>query len=121
VSLDIYCRASEHSLSRGIIIADTKFEFGFEVGAAGDANGDAGDLMLVDEALTPDSSRFWPADGYVPGRPQTSFDKQYLRQYLESLVASGSWNKQTPGPSLPPEVTMATYGKYAEASKRLIV
>ena len=109
MSLAIYRLASEHALSRGIIIADTKFEFGTV----------DGEFFLVDEALTPDSSRFWPADGFVPGRPQTSFDKQYLREYLESLVASGSWNKQAPGPSLPPEVTSATYGKYFEATRRL--
>jgi len=114
LSLSIYERASQHALSRGIIIADTKFEFGFAPATSGDP-----ELIIVDEALTPDSARFWPADRYIPGQPQTSFDKQYLREYLENLVASGVWNKQAPGPSLPPEVTQATYGKYAEAWKRL--
>jgi phosphoribosylaminoimidazole-succinocarboxamide synthase len=76
--------------------------------------------MLVDEALTPDSSRFWPAADYQPGRAQRSFDKQYLREYLETLVAAGKWNKSAPGPELPDAVVQATLAKYEEAAERLM-
>src|SRR5580700_4502146 len=104
-SLAIYRSAVEHAASRGIIIADTKFEFGL----IGD------ELIWIDEALTPDSSRFWPADEYVPGRTQPSFDKQYVRNYLEKI----GWNKQAPGPALPADVVAATQGKYREAYQRI--
>jgi phosphoribosylaminoimidazole-succinocarboxamide synthase len=105
ISLAIYRSAVEHAASRGIIIADTKFEFGM----IGD------ELIWIDEALTPDSSRFWPADEYVPGRTQPSFDKQYVRDYLEKI----GWNKQAPGPALPADVVAATQGKYREAYQRI--
>ncbi|MCG6928778.1 MAG: phosphoribosylaminoimidazolesuccinocarboxamide synthase, partial [Acidobacteria bacterium] len=91
--------------ARGIILADTKFEFGVRDGS----------LMWIDEALTPDSSRFWPGDEYEPGRSQPSFDKQYVRDYLETL----DWNKQPPGPELPPDVVARTVDKYVEAFERL--
>jgi phosphoribosylaminoimidazole-succinocarboxamide synthase len=105
LTLELYRRASEHAVSRGIIIADTKFEFGVKTGK----------VILVDEALTPDSSRFWPRDGYQPGRPQQSFDKQYLRDYLETL----DWNKQPPAPRLPERVVARTSEKYQDALKLL--
>jgi phosphoribosylaminoimidazole-succinocarboxamide synthase len=105
LTLDIYHTASEYARTRGIIIADTKFEFGF--------TGDQ--LVLADEVLTPDSSRFWPADTYSPGGPQPSFDKQYVRDYLESI----HWNKQPPAPSLPPEVAAKTGEKYRDAYRAL--
>jgi phosphoribosylaminoimidazole-succinocarboxamide synthase len=99
--LGIYNKASEYAESRGIIIADTKFEFGWN----------NGELLLADEVLTPDSSRFWPRAEYKPGGPQKSFDKQFVRDYLETL----DWNKQPPAPSLPPEVIEKTAAKYREA------
>jgi phosphoribosylaminoimidazole-succinocarboxamide synthase len=105
VSLDIYRRAVAYAEPRGIILADTKFEFGL----IGDQ------LIWIDEALTPDSSRFWPAEGYQPGRAQPSFDKQYVRDHLERI----GWNKQPPGPELPPDVVAATRDKYREAYRLL--
>ena len=105
LTLDIYARASEYAASRGIIIADTKFEFGVK----------DGEIILVDEALTPDSSRFWPADRYEPGHAQPSFDKQFVRDYLETL----DWNKQPPGPVLPDDVVTRTRDKYTEAYRLL--
>ena len=105
-ALALYGFAVEHALQRGIIIADTKFEFGVD---------DVGHLTLIDEALTPDSSRFWPADKYQPGRSQPSYDKQFVRDYLETL----EWNKQPPAPSLPPEIVAKTQQKYLEAYARL--
>ncbi|MBL8888007.1 MAG: phosphoribosylaminoimidazolesuccinocarboxamide synthase [Phycisphaerales bacterium] len=116
-SIAIYRRASEHASARGIIIADTKFEFGLPLGSDGRPLGSA--PILVDEALTPDSSRFWPASTYTPGRAQQSFDKQYLREYLETLVAAGRWNKQSPGPELPAEIAEATRQKYLAALQSL--
>lgn len=110
-SLAIYQAAAEYALSRGIIIADTKFEFGLEEGSE--------EPVLIDEALTPDSSRFWPADRYRPGGPQPSFDKQFLREYLQGLVDAGRWNKQAPGPDLPREIVERTLAKYVEARDRL--
>jgi len=104
-SLEIYSRARAHPEARGIILADTKFEFGVRDGR----------LVWIDEALTPDSSRFWPRDGYAPGRSQKSFDKQYVRDYLETL----DWNKQPPGPELPPDVVARTTEKYLDAYDRL--
>jgi phosphoribosylaminoimidazole-succinocarboxamide synthase len=105
LTLDIYRRAARYAREHGIIIADTKFEFGFV----------DGELVLADEALTPDSSRFWPAAGYQPGGPQPSFDKQYVRDYLESI----RWNKQPPAPALPEEVIRNTSAKYLEAYRLL--
>jgi phosphoribosylaminoimidazole-succinocarboxamide synthase len=105
-SLQIYRWAHEHALKRGIIIADTKFEFG----AVGD------EVLLIDELLTPDSSRFWPAEAYEPGRGQTSFDKQYVRDYLLGLK---DWNRQPPGPPLPPEIIRGTQAKYLEAYEKI--
>ncbi len=105
VSQAIYQRAVEFAEARGIIIADTKFEFGLI----------DGELTLIDEILTPDSSRFWPVDTYRPGGPQQSFDKQYLRDYLLSL----DWDKKPPAPELPPEVVKNTLSKYEEALRRL--
>ena len=105
-ALALYGFAVEHALQRGIIIADTKFEFGVD---------DVGHLTLIDEALTPDSSRFWPADTYRPGTSPPSFDKQYVRDYLETL----DWPKRPPAPKLPPEIVARTSEKYAEALRRL--
>jgi phosphoribosylaminoimidazole-succinocarboxamide synthase len=110
-SLEIYRRAAEHALARGIIIADTKFEFGWIKSASGDSD----DLILIDEVLTPDSSRFWPADQYQAGRAQPSFDKQYLREYLETT----GWDKNSQPPELPQEIVDATRKKYAEAFQKL--
>ena len=105
-SKDLYNRASEYALTRGIIIADTKFEFGQD---------DEGNIMLVDEILTPDSSRFWDAKSYDPGHPQPSFDKQFVREYLETL----DWDKTPPAPPLPPEIVEATTKRYLEAYRLL--
>ena len=105
VSLELYERARAHAEARGIILADTKFEFGVRDGR----------LVWIDEALTPDSSRFWPRDAFAPGRSQPSFDKQFVRDYLETL----DWDKQPPGPELPPEVVARTVEKYVEARDRL--
>jgi phosphoribosylaminoimidazole-succinocarboxamide synthase len=105
-ALALYSFAAEHALARGIIIADTKFEFGVD---------EAGHLTLIDEALTPDSSRFWPLDTYRPGSSPPSFDKQFVRDYLETL----DWNKRAPGPRLPAEIIARTSEKYAEALRRL--
>lgn len=107
LSLEIYRRAAQYAEERGIIIADTKFEFGL---------GDKEELLLIDEVLTPDSSRFWPREDYVPGRPQQSFDKQFLRDWLESI----GWDKKPPAPELPPEIVEKTRARYLEALKRLI-
>jgi phosphoribosylaminoimidazole-succinocarboxamide synthase len=105
-SLQIYNEAAAYAQERGIIIADTKFEFGLD---------EAGRLYLIDEVLTPDSSRFWPADQYRPGISPPSFDKQFVRDYLETL----DWNKTAPGPDLPEEIIRKTAEKYAEAEQRL--
>ena len=113
ISLEIYRRATELAAARGILIADTKFEFGLVSSSAPGTCG--GELIWIDEALTPDSSRFWPADGYAPGRGQPSFDKQYVRDYLERI----GWGKTPPGPELPAEVVEGTSGKYREAYRRL--
>jgi len=109
-TLDIYGRAAEYAQERGIIIADTKFEFG----RAAD-----GRILLIDEVLTPDSSRFWPADAYEPGRDQPSFDKQFLRNYLQGLCDNGQWNKTPPAPDLPDSVINGTRARYLEAYERL--
>ena len=106
ISLRLYREAADYALERGMIIADTKFEFGLT---------EEGLLVLMDEALTPDSSRFWPADGYQPGVNPPSFDKQFVRDYLETL----DWDKQAPGPELPPDIVEKTIAKYREALERL--
>ena len=109
LTLAIYQRASRYAETRGIIIADTKFEFGFAGGTQNDR------LVLADEVLTPDSSRFWPRASYQPGGPQPSFDKQYVRDYLESI----HWDKRPPAPALPPDVMERTSEKYREAYRVL--
>ncbi|MBI2684631.1 MAG: phosphoribosylaminoimidazolesuccinocarboxamide synthase, partial [Actinobacteria bacterium] len=106
LSLELYRFASDYARERGILIADTKFEFGLDR---------AGRLVLGDEALTPDSSRFWPADQYAPGGPQPSFDKQFVRDYCEQT----GWDKTPPGPELPAEVVAGTRARYVEAFERL--
>ena len=116
LTLSIYTTAARHARDRGVILADTKFEFGFALDTAGRPTDE---LLLVDEVLTPDSSRYWPADLYVAGRDQPSFDKQFLRNWLLELVAAKSWNKEAPGPELPPEVVQQTVGRYLEALDRL--
>lgn len=105
LTLAIYKKASAYAEERGLILADTKFEFGAS----------AEGIILADEVLTPDSSRFWPSDQYAPGGPQPSFDKQFVRDYLESI----HWNKQAPAPALPPDVVARTQEKYLEAFRRL--
>jgi phosphoribosylaminoimidazole-succinocarboxamide synthase len=105
LTLEIYRHAAAYALKRGLILADTKFEFGFV----------HDQLVLADEVLTPDSSRYWPADRYAPGGPQPSFDKQFVRDYLETL----HWNKQPPAPALPEDVVRKTSEKYVEAYRRL--
>jgi len=107
VSLRLYQEASEYARSRGIIIADTKFEFGRDR---------EGRIILIDEVLTPDSSRFWPVESYEVGKSQASFDKQYVRDYLEQI----NWDKQPPAPTLPPEVAAATTARYLEAYELLV-
>jgi phosphoribosylaminoimidazole-succinocarboxamide synthase len=106
LTLDLYAHGVAHAESKGIILADTKFEFGLT---------DEGELILIDEMMTPDSSRYWPKDSYAPGGPQKSFDKQYVRDYLESI----KWNKQPPVPSLPDDVVQNTRAKYLDAYRRL--
>ncbi len=110
-TLELYEDARSYALERGIILADTKFEFGRIDGA--------GTPLLIDEIFTPDSSRFWPADAWEPGQEQPSFDKQYVRNYLETVVASGAWDKTPPGPRLPDEVVENTMARYLEAYERL--
>ncbi len=105
-TLEIYKTASDYALSRGIIIADTKLEFGIDAD---------GEILLIDEVLTPDSSRFWSAAAYAPGKAQASFDKQFVREYLETL----DWHKQPPAPELPAEIVQATTSRYLEAYKLL--
>ncbi len=119
LSLSIYNAAAEYAGSRGIIIADTKFEFGVPSSEDGKQGRVWTQPILIDEALTPDSSRFWPADAYQPGRAQPSFDKQFLREYLELLVSRGEWDKSDPGPNLPEEVVKGTLARYREARDRL--
>jgi phosphoribosylaminoimidazole-succinocarboxamide synthase len=105
VALKVYKTAADEALKKGIIIADTKFEFGIR----------NGEIILIDEVLTPDSSRFWPLDRYEPGKSQPSFDKQFTRDYLETL----DWGKKAPGPKLPEEIISKTREKYIEAYERL--
>jgi phosphoribosylaminoimidazole-succinocarboxamide synthase len=116
LTLRLYSEGAAHAESCGIIVADTKFEFGLlPANGAGAERAAAGRVILIDEILTPDSSRFWPQDGYRPGGPQPSFDKQFVRDYLERIA----WNKQPPVPALPDEVVSATREKYVEAFRRL--
>jgi phosphoribosylaminoimidazole-succinocarboxamide synthase len=112
LTLDIYARGSAHAGARGILLADTKFEFGL-IERGGEDGGL--EIILIDEVMTPDSSRFWPADSYAPGGAQPSFDKQFVRDYLESI----KWNKQPPVPSLPEDVVERTRAKYLDAFRRL--
>ena len=109
-SFAVYAAGRDYAATRGIIIADTKFEFGLDA---------AGTLRLIDEVLTPDSSRFWPADAYQPGGPQASFDKQPLRDYLAGLRREGAWNGEAPPPPLPEAVAAATSARYLDAFRRL--
>jgi phosphoribosylaminoimidazole-succinocarboxamide synthase len=106
-SLDIYRRGSEYARSKGLILADTKFEWGHDF--------ETGELLLIDEVLTPDSSRYWDADLYQPGGPQPSFDKQFVRDWLETT----GWDKQSPPPKLPDDVVAKTRAKYIDAYERL--
>lgn len=110
-SLAIYRAASAHAEARGLILADTKFEFGVAP---------SGEVLLIDEALTPDSSRWWPADQYEPGRAQPSFDKQYVREHLQALVDAGAWDKAAPGPELPADVVAGTLERYRTARDLLL-
>jgi phosphoribosylaminoimidazole-succinocarboxamide synthase len=110
LSRAIYAHGEAAAAGRGIIIADTKFEFGRDA---------AGHILLIDEVMTPDSSRFWPADGYAPGRPQPSFDKQPLRDWLDGERRAGRWNGEAPPPRLPPEIVDATSKRYLDAFRRL--
>jgi phosphoribosylaminoimidazole-succinocarboxamide synthase len=105
LTLTIYRKAADYARTRGIIIADTKFEFGIV----------DGQIVLADEVLTPDSSRFWPADQYAPGKAQPSYDKQFVRDYLESI----KWNKQPPAPALPEDIARKTSDKYRDAYREL--
>ncbi len=109
VSIALYQAASTYAMSRGVILADTKFEFGRA----------DGELILIDEALTPDSSRYWPAADYEPGRDQQSFDKQFVRNYLQALCDAGKWDKTDPAPPLPADVVRATTDRYLEAYRLL--
>ena len=109
LTIELYAHGAEHAEQRGIIVADTKFEFGLAPGGAGD------EIVLIDEALTPDSSRFWPRERYAPGRGQASFDKQYVRDYLDEV----RWDHQPPAPALPPDVVERTRSKYREAYRLL--
>ena len=113
LSLEIYTKAAAYAAERGIILADTKFEFGH----ARDLDGNPTDeLIIIDEVLTPDSSRFWPASDFEPGREQASFDKQIVRNWLQSEVNAGRWDKTAPGPILPSEVVQKTLARYQEAA-----
>ena len=116
VSLEIYSKAATYAAERGIILADTKFEFGYALDNEGNPTDE---ILLIDEVLTPDSSRFWPADEYEVGREQDSFDKQYVRNWLETVVANGEWDKTPPGPELPEEIVSGTIARYREAATRL--
>ncbi|HKK26701.1 MAG TPA: phosphoribosylaminoimidazolesuccinocarboxamide synthase [Gemmatimonadota bacterium] len=110
-SLSVYRRGRDEARERGIILADTKFEFGTSLGS--------GEILLIDEALTPDSSRFWPADTWEPGRTQPSLDKQPVRDFLDGLVEAGEWDRQPPAPDLTGEVVRATTDRYLQAYRRL--
>jgi phosphoribosylaminoimidazole-succinocarboxamide synthase len=114
VTISVYSRAAEYAASRGLLLADTKFEFGIRPG------GEAGtELVLADEVLTPDSSRYWPADSYRPGGPQPAFDKQYLRDWLTSPASGWQRSSDAPPPELPPDVVAATRERYIQAYERI--
>jgi len=126
LSLSIYQMGHDYALQRGIILADTKLEFGldslsisFKDGPPSEDEISTATILLIDEVLTPDSSRFWPADHYQPGKDQLSFDKQYVRNYLQQLADNGRWNKTPPGPALPDEIIGNTLAKYLEAYRAL--
>lgn len=116
-SLAVYRMAHQFAQARGVILADTKFEFGFPLENQGDFRTDR--AILIDEVLTPDSSRYWPAEAYAPGQEPASMDKQFVRDHLQALVDAGSWNKQPPGPMLPDDVLQGTMQRYREAYTRL--
>ncbi len=120
ISLSIYAAAHEHARSAGLILADTKFEFGVPLESC-DEDGplDPDAVMLIDEALTPDSSRYWEASAWNPGSAQESFDKQFVRDYLQGLCDAGSWDQTAPGPELPADVVRGTVARYEEAAARL--
>lgn len=124
LSLMIYREARDYAAERGVLVADTKFEWGLALDAEGPTDGELGlpqeaEPIWIDEALTPDSSRFWPADDYEPGRDQASYDKQIVRNYLEGLCERGEWDKTPPGPTLPDEVVARTLDRYVEVYERL--
>ncbi len=116
ISVRIYEAAARHAEAKGLILADTKFEFGYALDKTGEPTDE---LILIDEVLTPDSPRFWPADRYEPGREQENVDKQFVRNYLLELVEAGRWDKSPPGPVLPVEITASTRARYLEARDRL--
>ena len=116
ISIELYAKAVDYAKPRGLILADTKFEFGFAIDADGQPTDE---LLLVDEILTPDSSRYWPAESYEPGRDQESFDKQYVRNWLQDICDRGEWDKTPPGPPLPEDVIRNSLGRYQEAGDRL--
>ncbi len=116
-TLRIYAEAARHARERGVILADTKFEFGFPVDARGEDTGEP--PILIDEALTPDSSRYWPAESHEAGKEPHALDKQFVRDYLLGLVAQGKWDKTAPGPALPAAVVEKTVERYREAARRL--
>ncbi len=116
VSLAIYAAGARYAIERGIILADTKFEFGYALDADGRRTDE---IILIDEVLTPDSSRYWPADRHEPGREQDNFDKQYVRNHLQAVVDAGQWDKMPPGPELPPDVVANTSSRYVEVRDRL--
>lgn len=116
VTLMLYVAARDHAAKRGVILADTKFEFGFALGADGQPTDR---LLLADEVLTPDSSRYWPAASWTPGQDQPSYDKQFMREHLLRLERAGQWNRTPPGPELPADVVEGTLSRYQEAAQRL--
>ncbi len=119
-SLAIYAAAWDYAQKRGLVLADTKFEFGFEFGFEFAQDSEDGELILIDEALTPDSSRYWPAREWNPGCVQLSFDKQFVREHLQQLVDEGRWDKTAPGPVLPRSVVEGTLARYHEAAQLLM-
>ena len=116
LTMRIYAIAASYALDRGVILADTKFEFGFALDRDGSPTDD---LMIVDEVLTPDSSRYWPHAGYLPGRDQPSFDKQFLRNWLLKMVDCRSWDKTPPGPEIPSDIVAGTLARYEDALRML--
>ena len=118
LTIRIYDAAAEHARGHGVILADTKFEFGHALDEEGRPTDE---LLLIDEVLTPDSSRYWPQEAYEPGREQDSFDKQFVRTHLLELVDQGKWNREPPGPALPADIVTRTIERYREAASRLAV